>query len=50
MRSVIAQHALHKTYDSNDGQIWISDHMIPGSYNGLYWLVVVREGKLNVNT
>lgn len=30
---VQVQHALHKTYDSNDGQLWISDHIgEPGSY------------------
>ncbi len=37
--SVIAQHTLHKTYDSNDGKMFIDD-----SKNGYY-----LKGKLNVN-
>jgi hypothetical protein len=38
--SVQVEHALHKTYDSNDGKMYIDD-----AKNG-WWL----KGKLNVNT
>ena len=38
--SVQVQHALHKTYDSNDGKMFINDAKLG------WWL----KGKLNVNT
>lgn len=43
-------HARHKTYDSNDGQLWISDHIgPPGRYTAAdfsgWWLF----GKVNYN-
>lgn len=38
--SVQVQHALHKTYDSNDGKMYINDAKLG------WWL----KGKLNVNT
>lgn len=44
------EHAIHKTYDSNDGQLWISDHIgAPGEYEPTdfsgWWLL----GKVNYN-
>lgn len=40
--TTVLAHKLHKTYDSNDGQLWISDRLTPTTFSG-WWLV----GKVN---
>lgn len=47
---VQVENARHKTYDSNDGQLWISDHVGPqGRYNNGDFTGWLLDAKVNYN-